>query len=177
MFDFPAAPDLASAYQTTEQVTPSSNRAESTTDYIRAATDIIGGVDDVVRAFKGMPRRQQFSMTLNGQNPLMPNAFSVPGITEGDTPYLYKPIPEAAEEDSQAVPLAAEPFTSAVEAAPEPVLDENDDPEVVVFDEETNKPLRFPKSFLESHDYRIITEGGSVKGYIRPDGSRVMYAN
>lgn len=173
------APDLDSQYPPTpEAFPPANNRTESTTDYIRAATNIIGGVDDVVRAFKGMPRTKQFSMTLNGQNPLMPKAFSAPGLAAGAAPGTFEPTPEGdGDEDLQGEPLAVEPFTSAVESAPEAVIDENEDPEIVVFDEETQVPLRFPKSFLESHDYRIIQEGGKVKGYIRPDGSRVMYAN
>ena len=40
---------------------------ETITQYINAATSVLGGVDDVVRAFKDMPRRQSFRDSLNQQ--------------------------------------------------------------------------------------------------------------
>ena len=43
------------------------NNPEEITTYVKAATNVIMGVDDVVRAFKDMPRRPAFQKFMNQQ--------------------------------------------------------------------------------------------------------------
>ena len=43
------------------------NNPEEITTYVKAATDVVMGVDDVVRAFKDQPRRPAFQQYMNKQ--------------------------------------------------------------------------------------------------------------
>jgi|TARA_R100000084_G_scaffold108464_1_gene71163 hypothetical protein len=174
-FIFDAAPDLAGAYTSAAssynpQPKPE-NRAETATDYIRAATNILGGVDDVVRAFKGKPRRPSFQPGAINFGQADVDAF---GLPKGFEPPNYSDVMSGgSERDAESVPEETDPFTAAVESAPEAVI--GDEVEVPIFDEGTNEVVRFPRKFLEKHNYKIIQEGGQLKGYIRPDGTKVLY--
>lgn len=172
-FIFEAAPDLAGAYSSAaSSFTPQpENRAEAATDYIRAATNILGGVDDVVRAFKGKARRPSFQPGAINFGQTETGPF---GLPKGFEPPNYSDVMSGgSERDVESVPSETDPFTAAVENAPEAIL--GDEVEVPVFDEETNEVVRFPQKFLEKHNYKIIKEGGQLKGYIRPDGTKVLY--
>lgn len=172
-FIFEAAPDLAGAYSSAaSSFTPQpENRAEAATDYIRAATNILGGVDDVVRAFKGKARRPSFQPGAINFGQTETGPF---GLPKGFEPPNYSDVMSGgSERDVESVPSETDPFTAAVENAPEAIL--GDEVEVPIFDEETNEVVRLPQKFLEKHNYKIIKEGGQLKGYIRPNGTKVLY--
>ena len=73
------------------------NNPEEITKYVNAATSVIMGVDDVVRAFKDMPRRPSYQRYMNKQM----------GIEDtGSLEYLlkqagYVPDPNADEENKE----------------------------------------------------------------------------
>ena len=193
-FIFDAAPDLAGAYSSAVgsldlgidfsdlmnrpwkgmgyyPQPQGENRAETATDYIRAATNILGGVDDVVRAFKGKARRPSFQPGAINFGQADVDAF---GLPKGFEPPNYSDVMSGgSERDPESVPAETDPFTAAVKNAPEAVL--GDEVEVPIFDEERNEVVRFPQKFLEKNNYKIIKEGGQLKGYIRPDGTKVLY--
>lgn len=169
--------DLAGAYMASATSIPD-NRPEATTDYIRLATGILGGIDDVVRGFKGMPRREEFALSLNqAGNPLMPNAFSAPNYSD------VVSGKEFGDGDAYIMSVPANAFDAAVQAAPEPVdvtpdpievADASDDIDVYIWD--GNKQLKFKKGFLEERGFEILqSPEGKVTGYVEPTGKKVEY--
>jgi len=169
--------DLAGAYMASASSIPE-NRPEATTDYIRLATGILGGIDDVVRGFKGMPRREEFALSLNqAGNPLMPNAFQAPNYSDVMSDGVF------GEGDAINLSVPANAFDAAVQAAPEPVdatpdpievADASDDIDVYVWD--GNKQLKFKKGFLEDRGFQVLqSPDGSVTGYVEPTGKKVEY--
>ena len=134
-------------------------------DYLNIATEVLNAADFLTRKFKGLPQRPEYDPNslveaLRQPEDFNPYGFEVPGYD----------VPDLGSEDKE---KDTDPFNKAVEEAPEAVL--SDDAEIPVFDEETNEVIRFPQKFLEKHNYKIIKEGGQLKGYIRPDGTKVLY--
>ena len=108
------------------------NNPEEITTYVKAATDVVMGVDDVVRAFKDQPRRPAFQQYMNKQlgieEPLnVRSAYEKaveeamnPGANQGEekTPQEKineSMIGEAVQEDTEIVPpvqrLQVVPYT------------------------------------------------------------------
>lgn len=140
---------------------------ETITQYINAATSVLGGVDDVVRAFKDMPRRQSFRDSLNQQRSAGTSATS-----PTDNIYDYRFL---LENEDVLYPLGKDFSTKAKAVQDDPSV--GIQPDMYIFDEKRGFKGAVPTRVAEMAGYklRVGEDGRTIVGYQTPEGREVLY--
>jgi len=141
---------------------------ETITQYINAATSVLGGVDDVVRAFKDMPRRKSFRDSLNQQRSAGIPADGTP--TDGFFDYRY-----LLENEDILYPLGKDFSTKAQAVQDDPSV--GIQPDMYIFDDKRGFKGVVPTKVAEMEGYkiRVGADGRTIVGYQTPEGREVLY--
>lgn len=146
----------AASFDPIPEVT-SQNRAESVTDYIRAATDIFRGADDVVRAFKGLPRRPGFQEYLDASMRAL-NPVPGAGSLEETIRQLNNPFGSATVDGAVQKSFEQPGGTSESDFIGEPVVNYSDNPMIQNtrydqdFEDLIRKAFNLPPSKTEPYE-------------------------
>ena len=152
------------------------NNPEEITTYVKAATNVIMGVDDVVRAFKDMPRRPAFQKFMNQQLGVEDTqSLYEKEVERALNPESSKEEGEKTEEEKTADSMIGE----AVQESSAPVTrlqvvpySEDGQRYEVGMDIQRENQIDSPESYRRRGFEPTLDEGGNIIGLSGPQGSK-----
>jgi hypothetical protein len=152
------------------------NNPEEITTYVKAATNVIMGVDDVVRAFKDMPRRPAFQKYMNEQLGVRDTAsLYEEEVEKALNPELPREEGEKTEQEKTADSMIGE----AVQETSAPVTrlqvvpySEGGQPYEVNMNIQQENQIESPDSYRRRGFQPTLDERGNIIGLTGPEGSK-----
>jgi hypothetical protein len=152
------------------------NNPEEITKYVSAATNVIMGVDDVVRAFKDMPRRPEFRKYMNKQLGVRDTAsLYEEEVEKALNPEFLREEGEKTEQEKIVDSMIGE----AVQETSAPVTrlqvvpySEGGQPYEVGMNIQQENQIESPDSYRRRGFEPTLDERGNIIGLTGPQGSK-----
>lgn len=145
------------------------NNPEEITNYVNAATNVIMGVDDVVRAFKDMPRRPEFRKYMNKQL----GVRDTTSLYEEEVEKALNPeLPREEGEKTEQEKIVDSMIGEAVQETSAPVTRLQVVPYEVGMNIQQENQIESPDSYRRRGFQPTLDERGNIIGLTGPEGSK-----